>query len=259
MGNALPALLGAAIVALLGAGTAYADGMPLPVVPQPAQPLSVRYQRVSVSIGNRIAKIHVDQAFANDANRTHARGDGASHSPSGNAAAAPDQGGGDGARQRAPGVAAAAPGLWGSAPPVPRAGGLRLDRLRGHCCPTHQAAESSRRADRWPMRALSRPFPRRATSRCAPPPTLPAGRPSTRGLSATTTKQARRSHEQCGLVPPPVLLPLPCSAVSVSPWCASLRAVQSTFQLVILPFHPHWRQWRVAGPGVWRKSIGLKT
>jgi hypothetical protein len=68
--DALPVLLRAAIVRLPGARTACADGMLFPVVPQPAPPLSVKYQRVIVSTGSQIARIHVDQAFVNDTNRT---------------------------------------------------------------------------------------------------------------------------------------------------------------------------------------------
>jgi len=70
MRKALSLLLFAAVLAVLGTGVALADGMLFPTVPQPAQPFSVKYHRVTVTVDNQIAKTHVDQAFVNDSNRT---------------------------------------------------------------------------------------------------------------------------------------------------------------------------------------------
>jgi Ca-activated chloride channel family protein len=62
-------LLVAVLLTALAPGVAFADGMLFPVRPEPVQPFSVKYHRVTVTIDDQIAKTHVDQAFTNDTGR----------------------------------------------------------------------------------------------------------------------------------------------------------------------------------------------
>jgi Ca-activated chloride channel family protein len=60
----------AVLLTVVAPGVAFADGMLFPARPEPVQPFSVKYHRVTVTIDDQIAKTHVDQAFTNDTSRS---------------------------------------------------------------------------------------------------------------------------------------------------------------------------------------------